>query len=105
MRQPVLRQVANGDPCRHRDGARIGFIVAREHLEEGGLAGAVRTAQADTIAVIYLPGDVVEQYPVAERLREVGKLNQLGGNVQVSILTFLSQSRCRASGGLSRRSI
>jgi hypothetical protein len=31
-----------------------------------------------------LPGDMVEQHPVAERLREVGKLNQLGGTFKRS---------------------
>jgi hypothetical protein len=60
------------------------LLAVRQHLEEGGLAGSVRSAQADTIAVIYLPGDVLQEHPVAERLREVGKLNQRGGNVKGS---------------------
>ena len=52
----------------------VGLVEAREHLEQRGLAGAVRSAQADAIAIADLPGDVLEQGLLAERFRDVLKL-------------------------------
>ncbi len=51
--------------------AGVRLVEAGEHLEQRGLAGAVRPAQADTVAVADLPGDVIEQGAVAEGLGEV----------------------------------
>ena len=68
VREPVLRQVADRQAGRLHDPARIGLFDARQHLEQGGLAGAVRSAQADALAVVDLPRDVVEQDAVAEDL-------------------------------------
>ena len=41
-----------------------------EHAQQRGLAGAVGTAQPDAVAVADVPGDGVEQHPVAEALGE-----------------------------------
>ena len=66
--QAVLRQVADGQRVRLEHGARIGLVDAGHHLEQRGLAGAVRSAQADAFAIGDLPRDVVEQDAVAEGL-------------------------------------
>ena len=70
MRQAVLRQVADGQVGRLDDAAGVRLVEPGQHLEQRRLAGAVRPAQADTIAVADLPGDVVEQRAVAEGLGE-----------------------------------
>ena len=68
VREAVLRQVADGERRRLDDGAAIGLVEAGEHLQQRGLAGAVRAAQADALAVRDLPRDVLEQYAFAEGL-------------------------------------
>ncbi len=75
VRQPVLRQIADGERRRFDDAAGVGIVEPGQHLEQCGLAGAVRTAEADAVAVTNLPGDVVQQDAVAEGFGEVGKLN------------------------------
>ena len=67
VRQAVLRQVADGQRGGLEDRAGIGLVEPGHHPEQRGLAGAVRTAQADALASRDLPGDVVEQHAVAER--------------------------------------
>src|SRR6185436_1115721 len=79
VRQPVLRQIADGQARRLDDGTFVRLVDAREHLEHGRLAGAVGAAQADAIAVRDLPRDVIDQGAVAERLTEVGKLDHAAG--------------------------
>ena len=74
--EAVLRQVADGQPGRLDDGAGVGLLETGQHLEQRGLAGAVRAAQADAVAVADLPGDVLEEGPDAEGLGEVCELNQ-----------------------------
>jgi hypothetical protein len=74
--EAVLRQVADGQPCRLHDGAVVRVLQAGQHLEQRGLAGAVRAAQADAVAVTDLPGDVFEERPDAEGLGDVCELNQ-----------------------------
>ena len=79
VRQPVLRQVADRQVGRLDDRARVRLVEAGEHLQQRGLAGAVRAAQADAVAVRDLPRDVVDQGAVAERFGEVGKLDHAAG--------------------------
>ena len=69
--EAVLRQVADGQRRRLEHGARVGLVEPGHHLEQRRLAGAVRTAQADALAIGDLPGDVVEQNAVAEGLGEI----------------------------------
>ena len=71
VRQAVLRQVADRQRVGLVDDAGVGLVDAGQHLEQRGLAGAVRAAQADAIAVADLPRDVVEQGAVAEGFGEV----------------------------------
>jgi hypothetical protein len=66
VRQPVLRQVADCQVGRSDNAAGVGLLVARQHAEQRGFSGAVWSAQADTLAVVDLPGDAIEQDPVAE---------------------------------------
>src|SRR5688572_20047615 len=75
--QAILRQVANREIGRLDHAARVRLVEAGEHLEERCLSGAVRTAEAYTIAVANLPGDVVEQGAVAKRFGEFGKLDHV----------------------------
>ncbi len=72
--EAVLRQVAERQRVRFLDDAGVGLVEPGEHLEQRGLAGAVRSAQADAIAIADLPGDVLEQGLLAERLGDVLKL-------------------------------
>ena len=61
MGEAVLRQVAERQRIRLLDDAGVGLVEAREHLEQRRLAGPVRAAQADAVAVADLPGDVLEK--------------------------------------------
>ena len=73
--EAVLRQVADRQRGGLDDQAAVRLVEAGEHLEQGGLAGAVRAAQADPFAVVDLPVDRVEQDTVAKRLAECGELD------------------------------
>ena len=68
--EAVLRQVADRQPGGLEDRAGVGLVEPGQHLEQRGLAGAVRAAQADALAVVDLPADGVEQDAVAERFGE-----------------------------------
>ena len=77
--EPVLRQVADRQPGRLDDEPAVGFFEPGQHLQQRRLAGAVGPAQADTLAVVDLPADRVEQHAVAERFGKGGKLNHGDG--------------------------
>ena len=76
--EAVLRQVADGQAGRLDDLARVGLVEAGQHPQEGRLAGAVRAAEADPVALADLPGHVLEQDAVAEGLVELGELDHGG---------------------------
>jgi hypothetical protein len=73
--QAVLREIPDREACGLDDVAGVGLVDARQHPEQGGLAGAVRPAQAHALAVVDLPGDRVEKHAIAERLGEAGELD------------------------------
>ena len=73
--QAVLRQVADGQAGRLDDRAAIGLVEPGQDAEQSGLAGAVRPAEADAIAVADRPGHRVEQDAFAECLGEIGELD------------------------------
>ena len=68
VRQAVLREISHGQRVGLDDGAAVGLVEPGEHLEQRGLAGAVRAAQPDALAIRDLPRDVLEQDAIAERL-------------------------------------
>jgi hypothetical protein len=69
--EPVLGQVADGQGGRLEHGAAVGFVESRHHPEQGRLARAVGSAQADALAIGDLPRHVIEQDAVAEALGEI----------------------------------
>src|SRR5262245_23418613 len=79
MRQAVLRKIANRQVRRFDDRAGVGLVETGEHFQQGCLAGAVGTTQADAVTVRDLPRHVVDQSAVAERLAEIGKLDHAAG--------------------------
>src|SRR5690606_7120845 len=58
------------------DLAGVGAQVARQHIEQRGLAGAVRTDQADQLAFRHVHADAVERLEAAEALADVANLEQ-----------------------------
>ena len=49
-RQPILRQVSRADALGPADGAVIEAFGARQNLQQGGFAGAVRAHQTHAVA-------------------------------------------------------
>jgi hypothetical protein len=47
-----------------------GLVATGEDLEQRGLARAVRTAEADALALRDLPRDILEQHALAEGLAD-----------------------------------
>jgi hypothetical protein len=68
--ESVLRQVTDCERGRLEDTARIGLIEPRHHPQQRRFAGAVWTAEADSLLVRDLPRDVVEEDAIAERFGE-----------------------------------
>ena len=71
----VLAEVADGQPLGNRDVALVGGFLADHHAEQGGLAGAVRTDQADLLAGVQLKGGVDEDQLLAVLLVDAGERN------------------------------
>ena len=71
MRQAILRQIPDGERRRLQDRAGVGLVEPGHHAEERRLAGPVGTAKTDALPIRDLPGDVIEQDTVAERLRQL----------------------------------
>ncbi len=78
----VLRQVADRLGGRLDDAARVGLFEAVQHPQQGRLAGAVRAAQSDALALADLPRHVVQQNPIAEGFRQVCELNHRQGRAR-----------------------
>ena len=66
--------------------ARVGMVVARQHLDEGGLARAVVTDQGVHLAGADVEVDVVERLRARERLRQVPDLEDQPVGVRLSRL-------------------
>src|SRR6185437_5666111 len=59
------------------DGAGIGLVLAGDHAEQRGLAGAVRADHADDAARRQLEGEAVDQQVVAEALGEAFEVDDI----------------------------
>ena len=57
------------------DRAVVGLVLADDHAEQSGLAGAVRADHPDDAAGRQLEGEVVDEERVAEGLREMLRLD------------------------------
>jgi hypothetical protein len=55
------------------------FLEFGQHFEQGRLAGAVGSTEADTIPVADLPGDAIEERAIAEGLGQFAELNHAAG--------------------------
>ena len=93
--QAVLRQVADRQPRGLDDLPAVGLVEPGEHLEQRGLAGAVRPAEADAFAVVDLPADRVEEDAIAERLTQVGELDHGRGNAACDKRVILARGPAR----------
>lgn len=72
LRDPrLLRQIADLEPLRQCDGARVGRDLAGDDAEYGRLAAAVGAHQPDRLAGVQLQRHVVEHHPLAELLANV----------------------------------
>ena len=69
----VLPEVADRQLLRHVDRAVVGRLLADDHAEDGGLAGAVRADEADLLAGIELERRVDEEQLLAVLLADVGE--------------------------------
>src|SRR6202046_4714069 len=59
------------------DRAVVGLLLARDHAEQSGLAGAVRSDDADDAARRQLEGEIVDQQVVAESLIEILEIDHV----------------------------
>src|SRR5580698_8277101 len=59
------------------DGAVVGRLLARDHAEQRGLAGAVRPDDADDAARRQLEGEIVDQKVVAEGFVEILEIDDV----------------------------
>ena len=67
----VLAEVADGDAAVDRDLALVGLLLAGDHAEQRGLAGAVGADQADLLAAVERGRGFDEQEMVAVLLADV----------------------------------
>src|SRR5262245_49774196 len=59
------------------DRTLVGALLTGDHAEKRGLAGAVRTDDADDTARRQLEGEIVDQEIVAESLRKLAEINHV----------------------------
>ena len=74
MFETVLGEIAEGGTPGHLHLAGIGRYLPGQHLEQGGLAGAVFSAQADLVAGAQVPVDAGEEPPAAKILDDLAQL-------------------------------
>src|SRR5882724_10708152 len=110
----LLRQIANPQPRAliHRelgdvvavefDGAAIRLDQAGDHVEHGGLAGAVRTQQADRLAAADIDADAAHHLPRAETFfhavhsKKAGPLDQARRFAAIGLGTGLLRTGTRS---------
>src|SRR5690606_40574830 len=78
------------------------FQQAAQHLEGGGLAGAVRAEQAEDFALLHLEADVVGGGELAEALGEVSARH---GNVGTQLNRRQTLGQRRSAAGAATEQI
>ena len=97
----ALVQVADLDAAGHRDPAGVGLLEAGHHLEQGGLAVAVATDDADPLPRRDAEGDLVEQRAHAVGLGDPLEVDQVGCDAHpVLTLIWLSHPSTSRSSDL-----
>ena len=103
-----LRQIADAQPgaavhrkagdvmAVHLDGAGIGRDQAGDHVEAGGLAGAVGTQQAHHFAAVHRQADRAHHGALVEAFADAGDHQTLAAFDH-------ARPRCRGIGGISGR--
>ena len=85
----VLVEIADGDAAIGRDLAFVGQLLAGDHPEQRGLAGAVRADEADLLALVEGGGGFDEEDLVAGLLADVVEADHgvfLGGILRCSVI-------------------
>ena len=88
----ALVEVADLDAAGHRHPARVGLLEAGHHLEQGGLAVAVATDDADPLPRRDAEGDLVEQRADAVRLGDPLQVDQVGCDAHPVLTLICSTS-------------
>ena len=73
----ILAEIADGDAAIGRDLPFVGLVLARDHAEQGALAGAVGADQADLLALLERGGSLDEENLVANLLGDVVETDHL----------------------------
>ena len=90
----VLAEVTDGNTAIDRHLPLIGLLLAGNHPEQGGLAGAVRTDEADLLALLQGRGSFDEEDLVADLLRDVIETDHRRLNIEI-VAAALIRSRAR----------
>jgi hypothetical protein len=77
-RRPPIRRQPRHLPPAEVDGAAVGYVAARDQVEDGRLAGAVRADQPDDLARPDGQRDAVDRAEPAEGLGQIPCLEQVG---------------------------
>src|SRR5258705_1534474 len=72
-----LVHIAKLDRLADLDDALVGLLLSGDHAEKRGLAGAVRTDDADDTARRQLEGEIVDQQVVAKSLRKLVEIDHV----------------------------
>ena len=83
----VLAEVADGQLLRHGDLALVGRLLADDHAEDRGLAGAVGPDQADLLAGIQLERGVDEEELLAVLLVDVRERDHVNSSTEAPCAT------------------
>ena len=77
----LLRVIAEADCLPDVEAARVGLELAQEHAQQGGLARAVGTHDADFVVAGECVAPVFQDHLVAECLADVVRFEDLGADV------------------------
>src|SRR5262249_371859 len=101
---PVLGQVANRRVRGHPDLARVRLFEPREHSQERRLARPIGAGEADPVALLDVPGHVLQEDAVPVALVQVLGVDH-ASTFRKSRQVLWSMARCSGSMKLSRYSL